>query len=322
MRHRLSKWAAAGLVAITGLWAAGPASAEAPQAKAQAPGYYRMMLGAFEVTALSDGTVDLELGKLLTNVTPQRLTKALTHHHLKDPVETSVNGYLVNTGSKLVLVDAGAAGLFGPTLGRLLANLRASGYTPEQVDAVLVTHMHPDHVGGLLAADGKPAFPNATVHADRREAEFWLSADNLAKAPADAKGFFQGAQAALAPYQQAGKLQTFDGDSALLPGVRARAARGHTAGHATYVVESQGQTLVLWGDLMHAAAVQFADPSVTIRFDNDSKAAAVQRKRAYAEAARSGHWVAAAHLAFPGIGHVRADGKGYVFLPANYQRAR
>lgn len=306
--------------ALLGL--AGAAQCAAPQVGQQAPGYYRMMLGAFEVTALSDGTVDLELGKLLTNIAPPRVAKALARNHLKDPVETSVNGYLVNTGSKLVLVDAGAAGLFGPTLGKLVANLKAAGYQPDEVDAVLITHMHPDHVGGLLGADGQPAFPNATVHADRRETAFWLSAENLAKAPADSKGFFQGAQAALAPYQQAGRLATFDGDTELFPGIRARAARGHTAGHAIYAVESQGQKLLLWGDLMHAAAVQFADPSVTIRFDTDSKAAAEQRKRAYASAAREGHWVAGAHLAFPGIGHVRTQGKGYVFIPANYQRAR
>ncbi len=298
-----------------------PVRAEAPMVKASAPGYHRMMLGDFEVTALSDGTVDLPVDQLLTNTQPGRVDQALKRAFLKAPVETSVNGYLVNTGAKLVLVDAGAGGLFGPTLGKLVANLKASGYQPEQVDAVLVTHMHPDHVGGL-AADGRMVFPNATVHVDRHDADFWLSPANLDKAPADAKGFFQGAMASLKPYVDAGRLKTHDGDTALLPGISAQGSRGHTPGHSTYVIESKGQKLVLWGDLMHVAAVQFAEPAVTIRFDTDSKAAAAQRKAAYAEAARQRHWVGAAHLSFPGLGHLRAEGKGYVFVPANYSVIR
>ena len=293
------------------------AHAAAPQLKTSAPGYYRMMLGDFEITALSDGTVGLPVDKLLTNTTPGQVGKALAASFVKAPLETSVNAYLVNTGAKLVLVDTGAAGLFGPTLGKLLVNLKAAGYTPEQVDAVVITHMHADHVGGLMAGD-KLAFPNATVHADKHDADYWLSQANLDKAPADAKDFFKGAMASLNPYVQAGKFKPFDGDTELVPGVRAKAARGHTPGHTVYVAESKGQKLVFWGDLMHVAAVQFAQPSVTIQFDTDSKAAAVQRKKAYADAAKSGHWVAASHLAFPGIGHLRSEGAGYRFVPANY----
>lgn len=293
------------------------AHAAAPQVKTQAPGYHRVMLGDFEVTALSDGTVALPVDKLLTNTTPAQVGKALSQSFLKAPVDTSVNAYLINTGSKLVLVDSGAAGLFGPTLGNLLANLKAAGYQPEQVDEVYITHMHADHVGGLMAGD-KLAFPNATVRADQHDADFWLSAANLEKAPADAKGFFQGAQASLNPYVAAGKFKPFDGDTELVPGIRAVAARGHTPGHSTYLVESQGQKLMLWGDLMHVAAVQFANPAVTIQFDIDSKAAAVQRKKAYAEAAKQGYLVGSAHLSFPGLGHLRTEGKGYVFVPLNY----
>ena len=295
----------------------GLAQAGAPMVKTSAPGFHRMMLGDFEITALSDGTVALPVDKLLTNTRPGQVDKALSAAFVKAPLETSVNAYLVNTGSQLVLVDTGAAGLFGPTLGKLLVNLKASGYQPEQVDAVVITHMHADHVGGLMAGD-KLAFPNATVHADKHDADFWLSQAKLDKASADAKGFFQGAMASLNPYVTAGKFKPFDGDTELVPGVRAQAARGHTPGHAIYVVESKGQKLVLWGDLMHVAAVQFAEPSVTIQFDTDSKAAATQRKKAYADAAKNGYWVAASHLAFPGIGHVRAEGKGYRFVPANY----
>ncbi len=297
------------------------AHAEAPLAKGQAPGWYRMKLGSFEVTALSDGTVELPVDKLLTNIKPATLGQLLARSYLKAPVETSVNGYLVNTGTKLVLIDTGAAGLFGPTLGKLVANLKASGYQPEQVDEIYITHMHPDHVGGLATPEGKMAFPNAIVRADTREGGFWLDKAAMDKAPADAKGFFQGAMASLNPYVAAGKLKPFDGATELVPGVRAVPAYGHTPGHTIYVVESGGQKLVLWGDLMHVAAVQFALPATTIQFDTDSKAAAPQRQKNYADAAKNGYYVGVAHVSFPGIGKLRADGKGFDWVPVNYSSA-
>lgn len=293
------------------------AHAAAPQVKTQAPGYYRAVLGDFEVTALSDGTFVAPMDELLTNTTKAATQKALARNFLKSPIETSVNGYLINTGSKLVLIDTGAAKLFSPTLGHLVDNLKAAGYQPEQVDEIYITHLHVDHVGGLVA-EGKMVFPNAIVRADRRDADYWLSAANLEKAPADAKGFFQGAMASLNPYVAAGRFKPFDGDTELVPGIQAIAAPGHTPGHSIYKVSSQGQTLMLWGDLMHVAAVQFAAPAVTMQFDTDSKSAAVQRKRAYAEAASKGYLVGSAHLSFPGLGHLRAEGKGYVWVPLNY----
>jgi glyoxylase-like metal-dependent hydrolase (beta-lactamase superfamily II) len=300
--------------------ASATAFAQAPLAQGQAPGWYRMALGSFQVTALNDGTVKLPVDKLLTNIKPQTIESLLARSYLKAPVETSVNGYLVHTGSKLVLIDTGAAGLFGPTLGKLVANLKAAGYQPEQVDEIYVTHMHPDHVGGLVA-DGKMAFPNATVRADQREAAMWLSQENLDKAPADAKGFFQGAMASLNPYVAAGRFKPFDGETELVPGIKAIPARGHTPGHTIYAVESQGNKLVVWGDLMHVAAVQFALPVTTIQFDVNSKEAAPARIRQYADAAKAGYYVAVAHISFPGIGRLRADGKGYDWIPANYQSA-
>jgi len=293
------------------------AQAGAPQVQTQAPGYYRMMLGDFEVTALSDGTVGLHVEKLLQGTTPKKVESALAKWRLGLPLETSVNGYLVNTGSKLVLIDAGAGGLFGPTLGNLVANLKASGYTPEQVDEIYITHMHPDHVGGL-AADGKIVFPNAVVRADQADADFWLSAANLEAAPKDSKGFFQGAQASLKPYVDAGRFKAISADEELVPGIKAVATHGHTKGHRNYVVQSKGQKLVLWGDLMHVAAVQFATPAVTIAFDTDQKAALAQRRKAFAEAAKQGYFIGASHLSFPGIGHLSAQGAGYSFQPTNY----
>ena len=304
-----------------GLATLGTAHAAAPMVKTSAPGFYRMMLGDFEVTALSDGTVNLPVDKLLTNTTPAKTRKALARSFESAPLETSVNGYLINTGSKLVLIDTGAAKLFGPTLGNLAVNLKAAGYQPEQVDEIYITHMHPDHVGGLMDGE-KMAFPNATVRADKHDADFWLSQANLDKAPADSKGFFQGAMASLNPYVKAGKFSPFDGATDLVPGVKAIATHGHTPGHSTYMVESKGQKLVLWGDLVHVAAVQFDDPSVTIQFDADTKQAAAARKRAYADAAKGGYLVAASHIAFPGVGHVRASGKAYTWVPVNYSVVR
>ena len=199
---RTTSWRHAA-IAITLAAVAGIASAGAPQAKSQAPGYYRMMLGDFEVTALSDGTIPLQPTQLLTNTSKPKVEAALKRSFLAEPVQTSVNAYLINTGSKLVLVDAGAGALFGPTVGKLAANLKAAGYQPEQVDEIYITHMHADHVGGL-SADGKPVFPNAVVRADQHDADYWLSAQNLEAAPADAKDFFKAAMASINPYKDAG----------------------------------------------------------------------------------------------------------------------
>lgn len=320
MTMRSSPWRAAIAAAFTAasgaVLAPAAALAAAPQVKTQAPGYYRMMLGDFEITALSDGTVELPFDKLL-NIKPDQLNKALSRAALKVPVESSVNAFLINTGSKLVLVDTGAGNLFGPTLGKLQASLKAAGYQPEQVDAVVITHLHPDHLGGLVAGD-KLAFPNATVHMAKAEADFWTNAENAKKAPAEAQSMFQQATAMLTPVTTAGKLKPFEGDTELVPGIKAVNTPGHTPGHSVYSVESKGQKLVLWGDLMHIAAVQFPDPSVTIQFDSDSKAAAAQRKKAYADAAKNGYWIAASHLPFPGIGHIAPEGKGYVYFAAPY----
>lgn len=313
---RTSFWPRA-LLTLAAACFAVAASAAAPAAKTQAPGFYRMMLGDFEITAVSDGTVGLHPTQLLTNTTKKKVETALGRAFLREPVETSVNGYLVNTGSKLVLIDAGAGTLFGPTLGRFVANLKAAGYQPEQVDEIYITHLHADHVGGLVA-DGRPVFPNAVVRADQHDADYWLSQKNLDAAPDDAKGFFKGAMASINPYVDAGRFKPFEGDTELVPGVKAIANHGHTKGHTVYMVESQGQKLLLWGDLMHVAAVQFADPSVTIAFDTDAKAALAQRRKVFADAAKQGYWVAGAHLAFPGIGHLRREGAAYAFVPANY----
>jgi glyoxylase-like metal-dependent hydrolase (beta-lactamase superfamily II) len=276
-----------------------------------------MMLGDFEVTALNDGTYSLDLVKLLINITPKQLDEDLSRSFLTNPVEASVNGFLINTGTKLVLIDTGAGTFFGPTVGKLVNNLQVSGYRPDQVDEIYISHMHLDHVGGLIK-DGKMTFPNAVVRASQQEADYWLSKAKMAAAAADDKDGFMYAQKALGPYVAAGRFKPFNGDVELVPGIRSAATPGHTPGHTLYVVESGAEKLLLWGDLMHAAAVEFPDPSVSLNFDMDLPAATEQRKKVFADAAEHRYWVAGAHLPFPGIGHLRTNGSGYTFVHANY----
>jgi len=292
------------------------AVATAPMVWTQAPGFYRMRLGDFEVTVINDGTISLDADKLLAEP-PAKTDAALKRAFETSPVVTSSNTFLINTGARLILIDTGAGALLGPTLGKFLINLRAAGYRPEQIDDVFLTHMHPDHVGGLMA-NGALAFPNATIHASRRDSDYWLSQANLDNAPADAKGYFQGAMASLGPYIATGKYQPFDSDAEVVPGVRAIATPGHTAGHTSYLVESRGRKLMLIGDLIHVAAVQFNDPGVTIAFDSDAPAAAATRMKMFTELASDGGLIGANHLAFPALGRLRAAGKSWQWVPVNY----
>lgn len=300
------------------LFASSFANAEAPQQKTQVPGYYRLMLGNFEVTALYDGAIDLD-EKLLKNIQLRDIQRLLAREFLKGPkVQTAVNAYLINTGSKLILVDAGAAKLFGPGLGNILDNLKAAGYAPEQVDVVLVTHLHGDHVNGLVTSEGQRVFTNAEIWSAKADNDFWLSEAIAAKAPKDFQSFFKMSRDAAAPYLAAGKWKTFDSDRELLPGITSVDTHGHTPGHASYLVQSGDQRLMILGDLVHNHAVQFAHPDVAIEFDNDPKQAVIARKRIFRQAAKERLMVAGMHLPFPGIGHVRKEQKGYAWVPAEF----
>jgi len=295
------------------------ALAQAPQQGTQAPGYFRLALGDYEVTALFDGYNDLS-PKLLQGMSQAQIRALLARRSIETPgVQTAFNAFLVNTGKQLILVDSGAGQCIGATAGQLLANMRAAGYEPEQVDTILLTHLHLDHVCGLVDAQKQALFTNATVYAAKAEADYWLDPAALAKAPAGAREFFKIAQESTAPYVASGRFKTFDAGQSPLPGlVEATLEAGHTPGSTTYRFSSQNQSIVFMGDLVHNLAVQFEHPEVSIDFDVNSAQAINARQAVFSAAVTSKTWVTAAHLPFPGIGHITAQGKHFQWVPVEY----
>jgi glyoxylase-like metal-dependent hydrolase (beta-lactamase superfamily II) len=189
---------------------------------------------------------------------------------------------------------------------------------PAEVDEVLLTHAHPDHLCGVLDAQGKPAYPNATVWLSKADADYWLSPASEATAPKGVRFAFPLARNAVAPYQASGHLRTFSPGDALPGGAVAMDTHGHTPGHVSYRFDSQGQSLLVWGDVLHFHAVQFAHPEAAFEADSDRKAAIASRRGLLQQATANGWWVAGAHLPFPGLGHVRGEGQAYAWVPAEY----
>lgn len=294
------------------------AVAAAPQVQTQGPGYYRIMVGDFEVTALLDGTHAFPIDTVVEGMSGKEIEANLARDFLTPPVQGSINAFLINTGSKLVLIDAGAGDLYGACCGHLADNIRAAGYRPDQVDQILLTHMHKDHIGGV-SAKGTMLFPNAVLRASKAEADYWLNAANKAKAPPFLGSFFDAAIAAAAPYQSANRFEPFEGDVELAPGIVSMQTPGHTPGHVSYVVRSQGQMLIVWGDLVHVAALQLQKPDTTVKYDSNAASARHSRKDVFGEVVRDRSVVAAAHIAFPGLGHLRRQGNRFEWVPVNYE---
>ncbi len=314
------RFAAVLLVALASL-VVGPnaAPAAAPPHHKQAPGFYRLQVGDLEVTALFDGAAVADPNWLNG---PKATTDVAVKALQEDPhmLEAAVTGFLVNTGKQLILVDAGAGTWYGGgILGRLAGNLRSAGYTPEQVDLVLVTHLHPDHVGGLTTHDGKRVFPNATVYVAKAESDFWLSSEIAAKAPKDAQPFFQSAQAIAPPYIKADKWHTFSGSETIVDGMRLVPLPGHTPGHTGYEFSSNGQKIAFWGDTIHIQSVQLQHPELTVVFDSDPTAAAATRNQLLPKlAAREDVVIAGPHMLFPSLGRLHKEGSGYSWTPVQF----
>lgn len=311
----LTRLAMSALLIATATAAVSSAFAAAPQRRTQAPGYYRIMVGDYEITALLDGTHPFPVNDVMSNV--KESDALLASADLSAPVEGSINAFLINTGNKLILIDSGAGVLYGACCGHLLENIRASGYQPEQVDEVYLTHLHRDHVGGVNH-DGAMAFPNAIVRVNKIDTDFWLNRDHEASVPTYLDTMFDGAIDSLKPYIAAGKLMRFEGSVELSPGIRSIPSPGHTPGHTSFEVTSAGQKILMWGDIVHVAQIQFPDPTVTVKYDSDARSAEKQRQMIFADAARNGYLIAADHVSFPGLGHILTVGKSFVWAPVTY----
>ena len=311
---------ALGLLAATALLPLAPrlAFSAAPFSTVANAGFYRFRFGKYEVTALSDGTLALPMATIYQNEPVDDLQRKLDDNFLGKEPHLSINAYLVNDGERLVLIDAGSGALLGAAAGKLLRHLAASGYGADQVDAVILTHVHADHSGGLTA-DGKPQYPNAEIHLADREYRFWIEREGVTSMTEAQKTDFQRAHDALAPYIAAGKVKRFADNADVLSNIGSILRAGHTPGHSSIVLKSDdGQRLVFWGDVIHGDHIQFDAPDVFVTFDVDGVAAIATRAVALADAADGRYLVAGAHLPFPGIGHVARDETLYRFIPWNY----
>lgn len=310
------------LVASFALRAALPAPAVAapvPQhVMAQRADTYDIKVGDVRITALSDGSVPQDLHQLLHRATPAHTDALLAQNYQSNPVEASLNAFLLWLPGKLVLVDTGAGQLFGPGKGgKLLEALARVDVRPDQITDVLITHAHDDHSGGLVR-NGQRVFLNATVHVGKPDVDFFFDNTNQQRTGYD-KSYFDVAQQTLKPYRDAGRLSTFIGRQEVLPGITGTIHPGHTPGSAFYTLESSGERITFVGDIIHVAAVQFPDPAVTIAYDLDENGAAKVRVQTFAALAQSGELIAVPHLPFPGIGHVRnGQGSGYDWVPVTF----
>src|SRR6266478_4980647 len=287
----------------------------APQHHDQVPGYFRLKVGDLEVTSLYDGTGQFDTNWLSgTKADIADIENALQKQpHFLDVADW---GFLVNTGKRLILVDVGTGEWWGGgAFGRVEASLHSAGYTPEQVDLVLITHMHSDHIGGLSTRDGKRVFPNADVYVAKAENDFWLSPEIAAKAPKEAQEFFQAAQAISAPYIKAGKWHTSSASDEIAEGIKTVPLPGHTPGHTGYEFSSKGQKILFWGDIIHAASAQFKHPEVSAVFDIDRAAAVATRENLLPILAEEDVLIAGPHLHFPGLGRLQRDGDAYSWTP-------
>lgn len=286
----------------------------------QQSGFYRFEVGERRVVALSDGTVPQDLHALLRGASPSEIDTILNRAFMVNPIEASINAYLIEVGNRIALVDTGAGAFFSPGAGgKLVDSLRSAGYRADQVTDVLLTHIHTDHSGGLVDTQGRMVFRNATIHVGQQDVDFFLAPANQKGARGYDKMYFEQATKSMQPYIKAGKVKGFQSAAEIMPGLKAVPTPGHTPGHAFFVLESKGDTLEFIGDVLHVQSVQMARPEITIVYDVVQTAAKSQRETQFARLAQDRHMIAGAHLPFPGLGHIRKENSGFTYIPTDYR---
>jgi len=285
----------------------------------QIPGVYHRRIGDIVVTALSDGYLDGTL-EVLQNITQDESTRLLADN-FRPGRRTSVNCYAIRSAGRLALIETGSGNYLLPTAGQLQRNLAAAGIDPADIEAVILTHMHPDHSAGLTEMpSGRRLFPNAELIVHENEPRHWHDDSAMAKASERAKKlYFQAAREQVAPYHNV--MRTYRGSVEVFPGVRSVELHGHTPGHSGYLVSSGNDTLLIWGDIVHVPEVQVPRPEVTIEFDTDAHAAASTRRRTFDMVATDRQLIAGMHVHYPGFAHVVRHGDSYAMLPEAWDQA-
>ncbi len=292
------------------------AGAAAPQAGAQAPGFYRFKVNEIEITLVNDGAAVRPLeGQFVRNAPLADVQQALADafqptNTLTIPFTTAV----LNTGQRLVMIDSGNGDVGAPGTGRWMENFRAAGYAPEQVDTIIVSHFHGDHINGIRAKDGAARYPNAGVMVPEAEWAFWMDDAHMASAPEGMKAGFQAVRRVFGPVAK--EVQTYAGEKELVPGLTTMPAHGHTPGHTAFVVASGSDRLLLWSDTTNKPELFVRNPGWHAVFDMDPDMAEATRRRMLDMAAAERMQVAGYHFPFPATGFIAREGLGYDFAPA------
>jgi len=295
------------------------ALAKAPMQDSQMPGFFRFFLGAFEITVVSDGNLVVPAGRFADNI-PEVTFKAFLRSHAQSTSQRvlQLNTVLINTGAELILIDAGAGDNFQASGGRLAANLEAAGYKADQVDRVIITHAHPDHIWGLIDDfEGGPRFPKASYVITSAEWDFWTDAETVKTIRKDLRGFAVGARKHLLPL--ASKMKRVNPDAQIAPGIKLLDTSGHTPGHVSVMVEQGGERLLVTADVVLTPYVSFEQPDWQPNSDLDKKQAVKRRKALLKMAAGERLKMLCYHLPFPGIGYAVTSGQAYRWIPASLQ---